>query len=466
MKKCLSLILLLLCVSMTACSLKHNNEKSSSLTFYILSESIWDEEENFYSSLTGIIKRYNQSNGVKGTPYEISIIEFESTKQMYEKISTEIMAGKGPDLFSLDYRIPYEKLIHNGAFADVNELNDGSIDFNDYNSTIMNAGVYNGKRYIIPAFYKPRILRTGSRIANKFNLPNEQGATITYDDIDKIFNSYFQNPQDFSFIYAEDFFSYNSKPFIYDYIASCVDYEKGTTDFDSPQFCKSIESIKNIISHSSDSYEIFDDGLDCKQLFEGLMNLKVTDAQQLGRSKKSHQDDKMIIGDMLINEYTPLVYNAITKNKTTFSANIECGVAINANSDKKEKALNFLKYLLNKSTQEYWCGDKKGSAYAGSNMITLPVNNKAFERHLEKALEITDDYGSVIGTDNDYNEFAKAYINIIENINEVSLYFNNANSYYSKNVIGDIVNKYIDGDLSIEKFIRQLTSATEIYLTE
>jgi len=230
--------------------------------------------------------------------------------------------------------------------------------------------------------------------------------------------------------------------------------------------CVCIESIKNIISHSSDSYEIFDDGLDCKQLFEGLMNLKVTDAQQLGRSKKSHQDDKMIIGDMLINEYTPLVYNAITKNKTTFSANIECGVAINANSDKKEKALNFLKYLLSESTQEYWCGDKKGSAYAGSNMITLPVNNKAFERHLEKALEITDDYGSVIGTDNDYNEFAKAYINIIENINEVSLYFNNANSYYSKNVIGDIVDKYIDGDISIEKFIRQLTSATEIYLTE
>ena len=169
---------------------------------------------------------------------------------------------------------------------------------------------------------------------------------------------------------------------------------------------------------------------------------------------------------MFINEYTPLVYNAITKNKTTFSANIECGVAINANSDKKEKALYFIKYLLSKDTQEYWCGDKDGSTYAGSNMITLPVNNKAFEHHLNKALEITNDYGSVIGTDNDYNDFAKAYINIIENINDVSLYFNNANSYYSKNVIGDIVDKYLNGEISKEKFIRELPAATEIYLTE
>ena len=33
-------------------------------------------------------------------------------------------------------------------------------------------------------------------------------------------------------------------------------------------------------------------------------------------------------------------------------------------------------------------------------------------------------------------------------------------------VIGDIVNDYLNGDISKEKFIRQLTAATEIYLTE
>ena len=173
-----------------------------------------------------------------------------------------------------------------------------------------------------------------------------------------------------------------------------------------------------------------------------------------------------MIGDMLIKEYKPIVYNAITNNKSNYSANIECAVAVNTNSDNKDKAFAFLKYLLSEDTQEYWCGDKDGSNYGGSNMITLQVNKKAFAHHLEKALEITDEYGSVIGYDNDLNDFAKAYLKIVESINDVSLYYNTANSYYSKNVIGDIVAKYLVGEISREKFIRQLTAATEIYLTE
>ena len=40
------------------------------------------------------------------------------------------------------------------------------------------------------------------------------------------------------------------------------------------------------------------------------------------------------------------------------------------------------------------------------------------------------------------------------------------NTYYNSSVIGDIVNDYLNGDISKEKFIRQLTAATEIYLTE
>lgn len=466
MKKLLSAMLALLCLSLCSCALKTDNKSTEKLTFYILKENVWEDGYSFYNPLTEIIKHYNKQSGVTGTPYEIEIVEFDSTKLMFEKMSTEIMAGGGPDVFSIDYNLPFEKLIRNGAFADINEINDGSVCFDEYNPAVVNVGVFDGKRYIVPVFYKPRILRTGTRIADTFNLPKTQGATITYDDIDEVFKSYFADPQGFDFIYAADFFTSNAKPFIYDYIASCINFDEGKAYFDTPQFRKNIESIKNIISHSSDSYEIFDDGVECKQLFEGWMNLKVTDAQQLGRSKKSQQDDKNIIGDMLIKEYKPIVYNAITNDKNTFSANIECAVAVNANSDKKDKAFAFIKYLLSEDAQEYWCGDKDGSNYGGSNMITLPVNKKAFTHHLEKALEITDEYGSVIGSDNEFNAFAKAYQKIIGNINDVSLYYNTANSYYSKNVIGDIVAKYLNNEISQDKFIRQLTAATEIYLTE
>lgn len=60
----------------------------------------------------------------------------------------------------------------------------------------------------------------------------------------------------------------------------------------------------------------------------------------------------------------------------------------------------------------------------------------------------------------------QTYINAIEKINNCSLYMNVLDSYYNSSVIGDITRKFLNGDILKDKFIRQLTSATEIYLTE
>ena len=75
----------------------------------------------------------------------------------------------------------------------------------------------------------------------------------------------------------------------------------------------------------------------------------------------------------------------------------------------------------------------------------------------------TDDNNKIIGIDND---FMKAYIDIADNVNACTLYQDVSHSYYNDNVIGDIVDNYINKGISKDKFIRQLTSATEIYLTE
>ena len=41
-----------------------------------------------------------------------------------------------------------------------------------------------------------------------------------------------------------------------------------------------------------------------------------------------------------------------------------------------------------------------------------------------------------------------------------------SDTYFNSSVISDIVDKYLNGDISKEKFIHQLTAATEIYLKE
>lgn len=74
-----------------------------------------------------------------------------------------------------------------------------------------------------------------------------------------------------------------------------------------------------------------------------------------------------------------------------------------------------------------------------------------------------DGNDNVIGIN---NEFMQTYINIADNINNCTIYTYIMESYYGRNVIGETVNKYLNDEISKEKFIRQLTTATQIYMME
>ena len=138
----------------SGCGESTASSNSSKLTYCAYNEDV----------ICDIIKRYNKyCTKHYDESYQIEIVEFDSEDTMLTKISTEIMAGKGPDIISLNQKLPFEKLIDNGSFADIDELAElykSDIDFDDYNSTIMDCGIYNGKRYIIPIAYCPNILIT------------------------------------------------------------------------------------------------------------------------------------------------------------------------------------------------------------------------------------------------------------------------------------------------------------------
>ena len=144
-----SIILAILCsmlLSFTSCD-EYKIKSNEKLKYYT------SNAEDDFSSL---IKQYNKICLEKyDESYQIEIIEFENNDDMCTKMSTEIMAGEGPDIISLNQNLPFEKLIENEAFLDINSLinNDETkdkIELDEYNSFIMNVGVYDGKRYIVP----------------------------------------------------------------------------------------------------------------------------------------------------------------------------------------------------------------------------------------------------------------------------------------------------------------------------
>ena len=222
--------------SFSSCAIKNNSEQNH-LVYYTLN----DED----SVCVELIQKYN-NYCLKNLEesYQIEIVEFDSEDTMLTKISTEIMAGKGPDIISLNQKLPFEKLIDNCSFADIDELAElykSDIDFDDYNSTIMDCGIYNGKRYIIPIAYCPNILITTQEILDKYNLENTNFSfkelEIRLSDKDHSYALFGNKDETYKFFLS--------------YVNEYVDFYNKTTEFSSDEFTESLDYIGKMIRNDN-----------------------------------------------------------------------------------------------------------------------------------------------------------------------------------------------------------------------
>ena len=437
-----SIILAILCamlLSLTSCD-EYKIKSNEKLKYYT------SNAEDDFSSL---IKQYNKICLEKyDESYQIEIIEFENNDDMCTKMSTEIMAGEGPDIISLNQNLPFEKLIENEAFLDINSLinNDETkdkIELDEYNSFIMNVGVYDGKRYIVPLSYGMDVLVSTQERLKQFNVSGNNGETLTYSNVSVKFSPFFNSTKNYSFVSNDSdtglWFDHPMQLFSR-FINSYIDFDNKSTFFTDDEFKDNLDIMREMVinTREDNSNALFDD-------------LYINRSLPLITGKYAYYKS---IGE------TPVVFRGLVKSDDIYSAFLEIGFAINNNTKLQEQAYAFIKYALSDDCQMRICGAKGNSLSAS---ISFPLNNKAYEQLKYTASRVTDDDDRIIGIDND---FISTYMKIADYVNQCTLYRDASHSYYNSSVIGDIVDKYLSGDISKEKFIRQLTAATEIYLTE
>ena len=411
----------------------------------------------YEDAICDIIERYNKyCTKHYDESYQIEIVKFDSEDTMLTKISTEIMAGKGPDIISLNQKLPFEKLIDNGSFADIDELAElykSDIDFDDYNSTIMDCGIYNGKRYIIPIAYCPNILITTQEILDKYNLENTNFSfkelEIRLSDKDHNYALFGNKDETYKFFLS--------------YVNEYVDFYNKTTEFSSDEFTESLDYIGKMIRNDNSRKEGTTWDIIGNYLFR-------TSQLSFDGSMMSTLNSYFYIYN---NNSTPVIIPNYNKKANAVSAFVQCGIALNNNSNNKEKALAFIQYVLSYDIQKLW---SESSASSSIVVRALPVNKAAFEYvidHTSKRVYDINDDGEYEKSEEEYSDeiktkFFNEYLDMINSISSCTLYdyLKFENTYYNSSVIGDIVNDYLNGDISKEKFIRQLTAATEIYLTE
>lgn len=436
----------------SGCGESTASSNSSKLTYCAYNEDV----------ICDIIERYNKyCKKHYDESYQIEIVEYDSLDEMYTIMATEIMSGDGPDIISLDQPLPFEKLIENHAFADVDELINtygSNIDFNDYNTKVMDSGIVNRKRYFVPFFYCPNIFISTQEKLKEYDL---NFSDFSYKELskqlsqEKVSCSLFGNESD-------------NYSLLYSFIDSYVNFDNKTTNFDTNSFLENIDYIKKLINNDNTNENVYYDLYNSENNGCILSTPRLLFGGTIGGIKTAYYN-------IFLQNKTPAILpNFSYENKIT--AYVECGIAINQNSDKKDKALRFIEYCLSEDVQEYWCGSRSDKGFSGTNEISLPVNNKAFDHAVEVETGEEWDYNEDGEFDEEEKEFSenvdsifwKDYLGIIDDISGCTLYNykNLKTTYYNSSVIVDIVDKYLKGDISKEKFIRQLTAATEIYLTE
>ncbi|RGU86081.1 carbohydrate ABC transporter substrate-binding protein [Ruminococcus bromii] len=436
----------------SGCGESTASSNSSKLTYCAYNED----------AICDIIKRYNKyCTKHYDESYQIEIVEYDSLEEMYTIMATEFMSGDGPDIISLDQPLPFEKLIENHAFADVDELINtygSNIDFNDYNTKVMDSGIVNRKRYFVPFFYCPNIFISTQEKLKEYDL---NFSDFSYKELskqlsqEKVSCSLFGNESD-------------NYSLLYSFIDSYVNFDNKTTNFDTNSFLENIDYIKKLINNDNTNENVYYNLYNSENNGCILSTPKLLFGGTIGGVKTAYYN-------IFLQNKTPAILpNFSYENKIT--AYVECGIAINQNSDKKDKALRFIEYCLSEDVQEYWCGSRSDKGFSGTNEISLPVNNKAFDYAIEVETGEEWDYNEDGEFDEEEKEFSenvdsifwKDYLSIIDDISGCTLYNykNLKTTYYNSSVIGDIVDEYLKGDISKDKFIRQLTAATEIYLTE
>lgn len=90
----------------------------------------------------------------------------EDAEEFYgynQQLSAQLMSGSGADVFFIQDYQDIDKLIQAGVFADLSEIYDNSVVFQDadFREDIMNADVFDGKRYFLPMEYRlPMMIST------------------------------------------------------------------------------------------------------------------------------------------------------------------------------------------------------------------------------------------------------------------------------------------------------------------
>ena len=458
----------ILCLSLlTGCQLGSRTtapEEEGPVTVYAVDMSLPENVENLREQRDYELTEYafieDYNNSVDGSR-QIEVQLFADAETMNRQISTEVLSGGGPDLFLFrDSTLPhFQKYAGQGVFADLDEYLQGSgYEESQFQQTVYDYGKVNGKQKFVPLEYGIPVCITLQSLAEEYGL-EEIGEQLNYQNYYELLSKtntmgipIFEEYKEYDF----HLFWFNElDSFRYRMLPSFINEERRAGQFTSPLFQGAIENYKEVVENQR--------GRDA--FFTAFGNLQV--GGLINRSLLFYNDP--IMSDILLSNWfvdgyfishqtteepmddTFLIYPIKEYNGKDYSAYVGRMMAINDNSNRKNKAWEVIDYALSPSFQNSMVDTDYS---VGLN----PVSLEGQQRNKEMLLNMNSEQRALM------KDFIDRYYELLNSVTKCDCL--TYNSMYVQEVFDPLYLEYESGEKTLDEFVKELQNKTGLYLKE
>ncbi|MGF7058756.1 extracellular solute-binding protein [Brassicibacter mesophilus] len=398
------------------------------------------DEEKF---LTNAAKKFGKEHpDIKVTVKTNPDIE---ESQYREKLNTELMAGKGPDIIYLDHYDYIRTYMEKGILVNLDDMIEKDKDFNmiAYDQGIIDMVRLKEKLYTMPIDYEYfHVFVLNERLLNESGISLDDN--MTWRDVYNISKILNKNSKEKIYVLPKIEDNKLFDQIIWQDIDYYMDWNKKEARFDSTEFADTLELYRDIkeddIMHPElDWYYILtkygriDMDLSNIAIYPGYIG-----TYHYIRFFGSYFDDKFVVVSGPKGEYT---------GSREFYSHF---LSINTNSKHKEEAWKFIKFVLTEEIQL-------------SNEGYFYINNKANEKQIDDVFKFQEKYKKDMEKRNYY------YVQE-EDIEKVDRLKNNINKLRINDPFYDVIYEeiqpFLKGEKTAEETAKMIQNKAEIYLLE
>jgi multiple sugar transport system substrate-binding protein len=423
-------------------SMFNNVEAVRNKTIITISHAVdWDQ---YLFTAIEIFNKNNPDIEVKVDQTFKSDDSFQKSADYETKLTTEILAGKAPDIIDVTY-LPYLRFTSRGILANLIQLidKDQTFNLNDYYQNILKSSTKYNSLYVIPVSFTLPVFA-----ADK-DLLTSEGIEFKPDHTWREFiNNCLKLKKDLNGDGNPDRYPFAkiNIPLQIINMMDFIDWKAKKANFLSKDFEELLQLSREAIKK-----ELENSNIDQSQKHEAIKNGTVVFWDNYVIQNYSDFDNARV--GIQKDNICFITYPSLKGGGMVFDYNNL--YAINAHSKHPDKAWRFIKFVISDQMQN------------NSNLYGFPINKKANKNMLDTYIA-----QCAKGNIKSLNSFGQEWIAkppTKEDIKQIDELISKANqgNYYDlklKKIIYSEIKKCLDGQLTVSETARIIQSKVEVYL--